>query len=140
MHRASMLKGTSSSTLRAIVGPQVRVSYMLIPSWLNYPSTLHGKGRVMLRCISLHWQNWPKLPNGLLEERAHVASDRDPHLHNVWLSTSKTCWSLGPIALLHSMVAVTKTNKLRGLFQSANELYRLSDCHLLAKFNANFCG
>jgi hypothetical protein len=33
----------------------------------------------------------------------------------------------------------TNKNKLRGL-QSANELYRLNDRHLSAKFNANFCG
>jgi hypothetical protein len=30
-------------------------------------------------------------------------------------------------------------NKLRGL-QSASELYRLIDRHLLTKFSANFCG
>jgi hypothetical protein len=30
-------------------------------------------------------------------------------------------------------------NKLRGL-ESASELYRLSDRHLLTKFSANFCG
>jgi hypothetical protein len=32
-----------------------------------------------------------------------------------------------------------KTNKLRGPY-SASELYRMSDCHLSAKFNANFWG
>jgi hypothetical protein len=32
-----------------------------------------------------------------------------------------------------------KQNKLRGLY-FASELYRLSNHHLLARFNANFCG
>jgi hypothetical protein len=32
-----------------------------------------------------------------------------------------------------------KNNILRGL-QSASEIYRLSDRHLLTKFNTNFCG
>jgi hypothetical protein len=32
-----------------------------------------------------------------------------------------------------------QTNKFRGL-QSASELYRLSNRHLLAKFSADFCG
>jgi hypothetical protein len=37
-----------------------------------------------------------------------------------------------------TMQAVQK-NKLRGPY-TTSELYRLSDCHLLIKFSANFCG
>jgi hypothetical protein len=32
-----------------------------------------------------------------------------------------------------------KKKKLNGL-QSTSELYRLSDCHLLVRFSADFCG
>jgi hypothetical protein len=50
-----------------------------------------------------------------------------------------TCYNSSRISQERHYVSTKTEIKFRG-FQSASELYRLSDCHWSVNFSANFCG